>query len=187
MTKFKSIEERKKANDELLVKIDSAEKGMLSQAKQQLAIANANLEKDKENVEFKTAQIEAIRELAAVEAQIEGIRSEQKSNALALDREDLELTNSKIDAEAELNANKNQFEAEQIENELARLERQKTLNQEELVLEEKRLKDKRGLYKKGTIAFQEAQNELTLYQQANAQKQVQIDKQIAKQKRENCF
>ena len=46
---------------------------------------------------------------------------------LALDREDLELTNSKIDAEAELNANKNQFEAEQIENELARLERQKTL------------------------------------------------------------
>ena len=99
---------------------------MLSQAQQQLAIANANLKKDKENVEFQVAQIEAIRELAAVEAQIEGIRSEQKSNALALDREDLELTNSKIDAEAELNANKNQFEAEQIENELARLERQKT-------------------------------------------------------------
>ena len=183
----KSIEERKKANDELLVKIDSAEKGMLLQAQQQLAIADANLKKDKDNVEFQVARIEAIKELAAVEAQIEGIRSEQKSNALALDREDLELTNSKIDAEAELNANKNQFEAEQIENELARLERQKTLNQEELVLEEKRLKDKRGLYKKGTIAFQEAQNELTLYQQANGQKQVQIDKQIAKQKEKTVF
>lgn len=183
----KSIEERKRANDELLLKISAAEGAMLSQAQQQLALANANLEKDKENVEFKTAQIEAIRELAAVEAQIEGIRSEQKSNALALDREDLELTNSKIDAEAELNANKNQFEAEQIENELARLERQKTLNQEELVLEEKRLKDKRGLYKKGTIAYQEAQNELTAYQQANAQQQVQIDKQIAKEKEKTVF
>ena len=178
----KSIDERKKANDELLLKISAAEGAMLSQAQQQLAIANANLKKDKENVEFKTAQIEAIRELAAVEAQIEGIRSEQKSNALALDREDLELTNSKIDAEAELNANKNQFEAEQIENELARLERQKLLNEQELTLETERLETKRNLYKEGTIAYQEAQNELTAYQQANGQKQTQIDKQIGKAK-----
>ena len=101
-----SIEERRIANDELLVKINEAEVAMLSQAKQQLAIANANLEKDAENVEFKVAQIEAIKELAAVEAQIEGIRSEQKANDLALDREQIELTNSKKDAEAELNANK---------------------------------------------------------------------------------
>jgi hypothetical protein len=183
----KSIDERKKANDELLLKISAAEGAMLSQAQQQLAIANANLKKDKENVEFKVAQIEAIKELAAVEAQIEGIRSEQKSNALALDREDLELTNSKIDAEAELNANKNQFEAEQIENELARLERQKYLNEEEKKSEEKRLKEKRDSYKKGTIAFQEAQNELTAYQQANAQQQVTIDKQIAKEKEKTVF
>ena len=101
-----SIEERRIANDELLVKINEAEVAMLSQAKQQLAIANANLEKDAENVEFKVAQIEAIKELAAVEAQIEGIRSEQKANDLALDREQIELTNSKKDADAELNANK---------------------------------------------------------------------------------
>ena len=88
-----SIKERRAANDELLVKINEAEVAMLSQAKQQLAIANANLEKDAENVEFKVAQIEAIKELAAVEAQIEGIRSEQKANDLALDREKIELTN----------------------------------------------------------------------------------------------
>ncbi len=58
----KSIEERKKANDELLVKIDSAEKGMLLQAQQQLAIADANLKKDKDNIEFQVARIEAIKE-----------------------------------------------------------------------------------------------------------------------------
>jgi hypothetical protein len=183
----KSIDERRKANDELLLKISAAEGAMLSQAQQQLAIANANLEKDKENVEFKVAQIEAIRELAAVEAQIEGIRSEQKSNALALDREDLELTNSKIDAEAELNANKNQFEAEQIENELARLERQKYLNEQELILETKRLENKRNLYKKGTIAYQEAQNELTAYQQENGQKQAKIDEDIGNEKIDIAF
>ena len=183
----KSIEERKQANDELLIKIGSAESAMLSQAKMQLALADANLKKDKENVEFQVARIEALRELAGVEAQIEGIRSEQKSNALALDRESLELTNSQKEADAELNANKNQFELEQIENELARLERQKVLNEEESNLEKKRLQDKRDLYKEGTIAFQEAQNELTAYEQANGQKRVTIDKQIAKEKEKTVF
>lgn len=183
----KSIEERKAANDALLIKINSAESAMLSQAQMQLALADANLKKDKDNIEFQVARIEALRELAGVEAQIEGIRSEQKSNALALDRESLELTNSKKEADAELNANKNQFEAEQIQNELARLERQKALNEEESNLEKKRLKDKRDLYKKGTIAFQEAQNELTAYEQANGQKRVTIDKQIAKEKEKTVF
>ena len=183
----KSIEERKKANDELLLTIDSAESSMLSQAQMQLALADANLKKDKENIQFQTARIEALRELAGVEAQIEGIRSEQKANALTLDRDSLELTNSKIQADAELNANKNQFEAEQIDNDLARLERQKLLNEEETKSEEKRLTDKRNLYKKGTIAFQEAQNELNAYQQASGQKQVLIEKQIAKEKEQTVF
>ena len=174
-----TIVDRKKANDELLVKINEAEKAMLSQANMQLSIANANLKKDKENVEFRVAQIEALKELAGVEAQIEGIRSEQKANDLALDRESLELTNSKINADAELNANKNQFEAEQIDNELLRLERQRFLNQEELKEEQKRLENKRNLYKEGTIAFQEAQNELTAYQQSNGQLQIQIDRKIS--------
>ena len=182
-----SITDRKKANDELLVKIAAAEQSMLSQAKMQLALADANLKKDKDNVEFKVAQIEATKELAGIEAQIEGIRSEQKSNALALDRESLELTNSKIEADAELNANKNQFEAEQIENELARLERQKLLNEQELALETKRLENKRNLYKEGTIAYQDAQNELTAYQQANGQKQTEIDKAIGKSKVDIAF
>ena len=177
-----SITDRKKANDELLVKIAEAEESMLAQAKMQLTLANQNLQKDKDNIEFKVAQIEATKELAGIEAQIEGIRSEQKSNALALDRESLELTNSKIDADAELNANKNQFEAEQIESELARLERQKVLNEQELALETERLENKRNLYKEGTIAFQDASNELTAYQQANGQKQTEIDKAIGKSK-----
>ena len=178
----KSITERKAKNNELLVLLDEAEISMLAQAKMQLALADANLKKDKDNVEFKVAQIEAIKELAGIEAQIEGIRSEQKSNALALDRESLELTNSKIEADAELNTNKKQFEAEQIESELARLERQKALNEQELALETERLENKRNLYKEGTIAFQDASNELTAYQQANGQKQTEIDKAIGKSK-----
>jgi len=177
-----TISERKKANDELLIAVNNAEKAMLSQAKQQLAIANANLKKDSENIEFKVAQIEALKELAGVEAQIEGIRSEQKANDLALDRESIELTNSKRDADLEIQNNKRAFDAEQIESELARLERQKLNNENELAEETARLESKRNLYKQGTIAFQEAQNELTAYQQANGQKQITIDKAIGKSK-----
>mgnify|MGYP003674966456 FL=1 len=174
-----SLEDRKKANDELLIKINEAEQGMLREAKMQLTLANANLKKDKNNTEFKVAQIEALKEVAGVEAQIEGIRSEQKANDLALDRESLELTNSKRDANAELNADKNKFDAEQIENDLLRLERQRLLNEEELTLETERLENKRNLYKEGTQAFQDAQNELTAYQQANGQLQTEIDKKIS--------
>ena len=177
-----TLAERKKANDELLIAVDNAEKAMLSQAQKQLAIANANLKKDSENLEFKVAQIEALKELAGVEAQIEGLRSEQKANDLALDRESIELTNSKRDSELEIQNNKRTFDAEQIESELARLERQKLNNEIELTEEKARLESKRNLYKQGTIAFQDAQNELTAYQQANGQKQITIDKAIGKSK-----
>lgn len=179
-----TIEERKKANDELLVKIDEAEKAMLSQAEQQLAIANANLKKDSENIEFKTAQIEATRELAAVEAQIEGIRSEQKANDLALDREKLELLQSISDTDTEIAINKSTFNAEQIENEYLRLQALQSVAEQEKVIEEKRLNEKINSYKKGTQSFQDAQNELLKFQQANGQKQKELEKDVNKAKQE---
>ena len=179
-----TIEERKKANDELLVKINEAEKAMLSQAEQQLAIANANLKKDSENIEFKTAQIEATRELAAVEAQIEGIRSEQKANDLALDREKLELLQSISDTDTEIAINKSTFNAEQIENEYLRLQALQSVAEQEKVIEEKRLNEKINSYKKGTQSFQDAQNELLKFQQANGQKQKELEKDVNKAKQE---
>ncbi len=179
-----SIADRKKANDELLLAIDEAEKGMLAQAKQQLALANANLLKDKENIEFKTAQIEAVRELAAVEAQIEGIRSEQKSNDLALDREKLELQQSISDTDTEIAINKATFNAEQIENEYLRLQALQSVSEQEKAIEEKRLTEKIDSYKKGTQAFQDAQNELLQFQQANGQQQKKLEKDINKAKQQ---
>ena len=179
-----SIADRKKANDELLLAIDEAEKGMLAQAKQQLSLANANLLKDKENIEFKTAQIEAVRELAAVEAQIEGIRSEQKSNDLALDREKLELQQSISDTDTEIAINKATFNAEQIENEYLRLQALQSVSEQEKAIEEKRLTEKRDSYKKGTQAFQDAQNELLQFQQANGQQQKKLERDINKAKQQ---
>ena len=174
----KSITERKKANDELLVKISKAEKGMLSQAKLQLALANQNLQKDKDNVEFKVAQIEATKELAGIEAQIEGIRSEQKSNALALDKEAIELTNSKIESESNLSTAKKKFAAEQILNEQLRLEKLIEINEAEKIIEEERLQAIVDLANGGTQAKIDAQIALDEFTNTNNEENIALKTEL---------
>ena len=176
-----SITDRKKANDELLVKIQTAEESMLAQAKLQLALADANLKKDKDNVEFKVAQIEATKELAGIEAQIEGIRSEQKSNALALDKEAIELTNSKIESESNLSTAKKKFAAEQILNEQLRLEKLIEINEAEKIIEEERLQAIVDLANGGTQAKIDAQIALDEFTNTNNEENVQLKKDLGLQ------
>jgi len=174
----KSITERKKANDELLVKISEAEESMLSQAKMQLTLANQNLQKDKDNIEFKTAQIEAEKELAGVRAQIEGIRSEQMSNANALDRESLELINAKTESESNLSIAKEKFAAEQILNEQLRLEKLIEINEAEKIIEEERLQAIVDLANGGTQAKIDAQIALDEFTNTNNEENVQLKKDL---------
>ena len=174
----KSITERKKANDELLVKIAEAEESMLAQAKLQLALANQNLQKDKDNVEFKVAQIEAEKELAGVRAQIEGIRSEQMSNANALDRESLELINAKTESESNLSIAKEKFAAEQILNEQLRLEKLIEINEAEKIIEEERLQAIVDLANGGTQAKIDAQIALDDFTNTNNEENVQLKKDL---------
>jgi len=174
----KSITERKKANDELLVKIADAEESMLAQAKMQLALANQNLQKDKDNVEFKVAQIEAEKELAGVRAQIEGIRSEQMSNANALDRESLELINAKTESESNLSIAKEKFAAEQILNEQLRLEKLIEINEAEKIIEEERLQAIIDLANGGTQAKIDAQIALDEFTNTNNEENVQLKKDL---------
>ena len=178
----KSITERKKANDELLVKIADAEESMLSQAKMQLNLANQNLQKDKDNVEFKVAQIEAEKELAGVRAQIEGIRSEQMSNANALDRESLELTNSKLESESLLSIEQKRFNAEQIEDELLRLEKLAEIDLLEAEQETIRLQAIVDNANAGTQAKIDAQIVLDEFTKESEQTSVTRAKEISKAK-----
>ena len=176
-----SIEDRKKANDELLVKIDAAEKGMLAEAKMQLTLANANLKKDKDNVEFKAAQIEALKEVAGVEAQIEGIRSEQKANDLALDRESIELTKSITESESILSVERKRFNAELIDDELLKLER---LKEVDLLFQEKeilRLEKLVNVANLGTQAKVDAQIVLDTFMEESRQTNLTREKEITEQ------
>ena len=85
---------------------------MLENAQISLNAANAQLAKDKDNIEFKKAQIEAENELAAVKATIAGFESEFKANDLALDKEKIELTNSKLESEDNLSIQRKRMNAE---------------------------------------------------------------------------
>jgi len=178
-----TIAERKKANDELNAVLNEQEKAMLANANAILASAEAQFNKTKSD-EDQIALIEAQNEVLAVQAQVAGFRSEQKANDLALDREQKELNQSISDAEAERNQAQSEFTAEQIENDYLRLQAQLDIAQKESEIESKRLTEKRDQYKQGTQAYEDANNELLAYQQENANSQVQIEKDLNKNKKQ---
>ena len=153
-----SISERKKANDELLLVLEQQEKAMLATADAQLASAQAEAAKNN-SIENQVAVTDALANRLGVLAQIEGFRSEQKANDLALDREQIELTNSKLESESTLSIERKRFNAEQIEDEVLKLEALKAIDEE--------------------YATQESARLQAIIDNANAETQAKIDAQIA--------
>lgn len=89
----KSFEERIEANEKLGKLLDEQEKTMMANADARVAQAEAELSKNKENLDLQIAYQEAVNEQAAIEAQITGFRSEQQTNANSLLREQKDLQN----------------------------------------------------------------------------------------------
>jgi hypothetical protein len=174
----KSIAERKKANDELALVLDQQEKAMLSNAQISLRAAQAELKKDKNNIEFKKAVMEAENELAAVRAQVAGFRSEQQSNDLALSKEELEMTNSKLEAENNLSIERKRFNAEQIEDEKERLLELQRIDAEEKEIQTLRLQGIIDAAKVGTQARIDAEIALNEFLEQSRQQEITRDKEI---------
>jgi len=89
----KTITERIEANNKLAEVLDEQEKVMKANAQTRLQLAELELAKNKDNIEAQVALIEAQNELAAIEAQITGFRSEQQTNTNSLLREQKDLQN----------------------------------------------------------------------------------------------
>lgn len=142
-----SIEERLAANNRLGEILKEQQEAQLEQAQRILDAANAELQKDQNNIEFKKARIQAENELAAVKAQVAGFEAEQLTNEVSLQRELLQLqttrnettrTRGEIETEVaiinERNENKRAemeaaFAQEKIKNQIAELENQEKLAQ----------------------------------------------------------
>ena len=153
-----TVAERKEANDKLLEVLAEQETAMLKQADLQVAAAQNEVNKNN-TIEAQVALIDALANKEGVLAQVEGLRSEQLSNDLALDREQIELTNSKLESESTLSIERKRFNAEQITDEIARLEALKEIDLLEAEQETTRLQ--------------------AIVDNANAETQAKIDAQIA--------
>jgi len=153
-----SIADRKNANDELLIILEKQEKAMLKAADAQIADAQAQLLAN-DNQENRIKLIDAENNKLGVKAQITGLLSEQKVNDLGLDREQIALDNLKGESESRLSIERKRFNAEQIDDELLRLEKLKEID----ALEKK----------------QESERLQSIVDNANAGTQAKIDAQIA--------
>ena len=153
-----TVGERKEANDKLLEVLAEQETAMLKQAELQVAAAQSEVNKNN-TIEAQVALIDALANKEGVLAQVEGFRSEQKANDLALDKELIELTNSKLESESNLSIERKRFNAEQIEDELLKLQALKAIDEE--------------------YATQESARLQAVVDNANAETQAKIDAQIA--------
>ena len=177
----KSIAERIAANEKLGEVLEEQKKAMLENAKAAVKLAEYDVAKN-DSLENQKALIEANNELAAIEAQITGFQSEQLINKIGLQKEAQDLTTSDIEAQnARAIANK-QANADLIDSEVGRLMRQKEILQEEKALEIERLENKRNLYKEGTQAYVDANNELLDYKSDALSREAQMDKDLAQAK-----
>jgi hypothetical protein len=183
-----SIDERKKANNELLDVLNKQEKAMLAQADLQIKAAQLEYNKNK-NTETSVALTEALANREGVLAQIQGLRSEQLANDLALQREADELLKARTESEITLAIEREKASAEFITNEEKKLEKLIEIANTERELQLSRLQEQIDLHKEGTqarldaeIAYNEQKQALDIqleqYENQLSQKRIETSKDV---------
>ena len=151
-----SLEERIKANNDLAVTSALVEEQMKRQA--QLAVNLAALEVQRNNSsENQAALIQANADLKAVEADIAGKTEEIETNRVGLLNEQNALLQTQIDGERERNLVKAEFEAEQEEDPLVKLQLQRDILDAENLMILEDIEAKREIYALGTQARVDAE------------------------------
>jgi hypothetical protein len=164
----KSISERITANNELGKILEMQEKAMLSQADLQIAAARAELNKNN-NIENQVALTEALANRAGVLAAVEGFRSEQIVNQIALNKELLEQNKALSQSESDLAYERQKFDAQQITDKLKSLEALRDIEAERQRIEEQRLQKIVDEAKAETQAKVDAQIALDQFKEASRQ------------------
>ena len=174
-----SIDERVKANEDLLKVLEEQEKVMLENAEITLAKANQELALAPDNIEFIKAKMAAENELAGVQAQVAGFRSEQLMNEMALQRELFDLEVSKSENALEVADIEAQAAIEAETNLLKQLENEELLNQQLYDSRLAALELQKGLYKEGTQAYQDMVGEINIL---NAERTAQEGEEATKRR-----
>ena len=117
----KSIAERQAANNELNTILEKQETEMTKNAQLVKAAAQAQFDLTGKTEDY-VRVLEAEADIQGVAAQVTGFKSEQQTNANALLKEGTELTNAQAESESALTIAKERLIAEDIKNELLRLQ-----------------------------------------------------------------
>jgi hypothetical protein len=166
-----SIEDRTEANNKLGEVLQEQFDLQEKNAQKLVDLREAELAANPKSIEAKVALIEAEKNLLDVRENIAGFESEQRVNAEALELEAIELINSKKEAENARLIAKKQFNAEEIDDELLKLEKLKEIALQEKEIEEQRLQEQIDRLGIGTQARQDAEQQLLDFQQ---EKELQI-------------
>ena len=177
-----SIEDRTAANEELGRVLKEQFGLQEANALKAIELAEAELAANPKSIANKVALIEAEKNLADVRENIAGFESEQRVNAEALELEAIELINTKKEAENARLIAKKKNNAEEIEDEVKKLQELKSIAEQERDIEQKRLQEQIERLGEGTQARQDAEQQLLDFQQQKAFEIAEIDKQIQDQK-----
>jgi len=173
-----SITERIAANEKLGEVLEKQEKAMLAQANMQVQAAKLEFERNK-TTETRVALTEALANREGVLAQVEGLRSEQKANDLALDREIIELTNLQSESEATLAIERKKATNELLDDQDKVLQGKLDILEEEREIELARLQLVIDSANEGTLAKLEAEIEYNTKKQELDLEQLAIEKEIS--------
>tara|TARA_R110000851_G_scaffold75456_2_gene166350 strand:- start:4479 stop:6449 length:1971 start_codon:yes stop_codon:yes gene_type:complete len=172
----KGLSERQKANDklgEVLDKQFAAEKATISARiaglQNEQNLLGATNERYNEIYQLQT-------DLIDVEERLNGQRSEQLTNTNTLLKEQKDLTQSQIDTQNEFAISQKEFEAEQAETELLKIERQREAIQLQIDIDKAELERKKLLYAEETQARADAENQFLLAKQATDQALIENSK-----------
>ena len=168
---FKSVDERIAANKKLAEVLNEQEKAQKQLAQTKVASAAADLAQNKSSVELQAALITAQNGVAAVEAQVAGLRSEQLANSVALTKEKIELDKAIAASANKIALDQKKINADLIKDEVLKQTTKKQIAEEEAALELQRLQNNINNTKKGTQARVDAEI-------AFAEKKAEINNQI---------
>tara|TARA_R110002050_G_scaffold69412_4_gene150093 strand:+ start:7292 stop:9193 length:1902 start_codon:yes stop_codon:yes gene_type:complete len=175
-----SLAERTKANDELGVVLEKQLELQLANAKKREEQARFDLSMNKDNIDLQVQLLEAEKNVADVRENISGFQSEQIKNSQDLAVEEIDMINSKAEAETNRAINAKAFAAEREADEIIRLE----MLVESIAFEEEqetiRLQNQIERLAIGTQAKQDAEQQLFDFQQDISQRSLKAGADIAK-------
>jgi len=175
----KSIQERIKANDELGKVLNKQAEEEKNAIQTRINALENQVALEGESVELTNELYDLNTELLAIDAKVAGFKSEQLVNEAALQKENIELTKAQQESENKLSIERKRFNAEQIEDEVLKLERLKEIDEEERVLESARLQAIVDNANAGTQAKIDAQIALAEFEEQSRQQTIEREKELS--------